>query len=296
MARILRCATAVLAPFFAIPVLAQPVVVVHDFGEAPREEIRYAFAPDATAQATMTMRMQMSMGGQQMPGMSIPAISIPMTVRTTEVRGDGTARLEFETAAPSVEGGGEGNPALSQALASSIGQIGNLTGWYRMDARGNILESIYDVPAGVVPPEAGQMMNQMQGQMQQFSAPFPAEAVGVGARWQTTTSAVLMGAPLSMTTEYTLVARNGDIVELGMKVVETVTAPGAASPGVPPEAQGAMGAMKATGAGTMTIDLNKLVAKSEMTTSTSMSMAMPTQGQAQNMSMAMQMTMSIQPD
>lgn len=279
--------------------LAQPVVVIHDFGEAPREVIRYTFTPDATAQATMTMRMQMSMGGQQMSGMAMPAISVPMTIRTTEVRGDGTARLEFESAAPAIDGGDAGNPALGQALAASLGEIGDMSGWYRIDARGNILESSYVVPTGAVPPQAGQMLNDMQGQMQQLSAPFPAEAIGIGARWQTTTTAVMMSTPLTMTTEYTLLARDGDTVELGVKVAETMTAPAATAPGIPPEAQTALSAMEmnATGTGTMIIDLTSLVPQSEMTMSTTMSMGMPTpQGQAQNMAMTMQMTMTLAPD
>jgi hypothetical protein len=246
----------------------------------------------------MTMRMQMSMAGAQMPGMSMPAITMPMTIRTTEVRADGTARLEFESGTPSVGDGGAGDPALGQALASSIAQLGDMKGWYRVDPRGNILEMSYDMPAGTLPPEASQVLNDMQGQMQQFSAPFPAEAIGVGARWQTTTSTVTMSMPMTLTTEYTLLARDGDTVELGMKIVQTTSGPAGSIPGVPAEAQAALGAMKmdATGSGTLTTDLKSMVPASEMTTSTTMSMGAPAQGQAPNMSMAMQMTMTISPN
>jgi hypothetical protein len=296
MTRILRHAAALPTALFAVTALAQPVVVVQDFGEAPRAEIRYTFTPDATVTATMTMRMQMSMGGQPM-GMAMPAISIPITARTTEVRGDGTARYEFESAAPSIAGGSGGNLALEQMLASSLGQVGNLSGWYRIDTRGNILETSYTLPDGALPPGAGQMMNEMSGQMQQLSAPFPAEAIGVGARWQTTSTMVIAGTPLTQITEYTLLARNGDTVELGMKVGQTVTAP-VAAPGVPTAAQAAMGETQGSGTGKMTIDLTSMVPQSDMTMDTTMSMAMPGpgQGQAQGMTVAMQMTITITPD
>ena len=101
-----------------------------------------------------------------------------------------------------------------------------------------------------------------------------------------------------MTTEYTLLARDGDKVELGMKVVQTVAGPPGAVPGVPAEAQAALGAMQmeATGSGKMTTDLKSMVPASEMTTSTTMSMGAPAQGQAPGMSMAMQMTMATAPN
>ena len=301
MARISGRMAVSLVSAFAVSVsaLAQPVVVVHDFGEAPREEIRYRFTADATETATMSMRMQMSMGGQQAPGMAMPAINMPMTLRTTEIRADGTARYEFESSAASIAGGSGANPALEQALASSLGQLGDMSGWYRIDSRGNILESSYALPTGVPAPMAaqmGQVLNEMQAQMQQIAAPFPAEALGIGARWQVSSTAVMMGTPIAMSMGYTLLARDGDTVELGLEVVETVTAPAAALPGVPPAAQATMGAMEASGTGKMTIDLNRMVARSEMTTTTAMSMAMPTSGQGQNMAMSMQMTMTITPD
>jgi hypothetical protein len=278
---------------------AQPVVVVQDFGEAPREQIRYQFTAGSTETATMSMRMQMSMGGQQMPGIAIPAINVPMTLRTTEVRGDGTARYEFETSAASIDGGSGANPALEQALASSLGQIDELSGWYRIDARGNILESSFALPTGApagMPVQAGQMLNEMQAQMQQISAPFPVEAVGIGARWQVSSTAVMMGTPIALNMEYTLLARDGDRVELGLKALETVTAPAAGAPGIPPAAQAAPAAMEATATGKMIIDVNRMVPQQEMTTTTSMSSAMPTSGQGQSMAMSMQMTMSITPD
>jgi len=287
--------TLVFAFAISLSALAQPVVVVQDFGEAPREEIRYSFTADSTETATMSMRMQMSMGGQQMGGMTMPAIEIPMTIRTTEIRGDGTARFEFESSDPSIAGGSGSNPALEQALASSLGQLGDASGWYRIDSRGNILETSFALPTGV-PAQAGQMLNDMQAQMQQIAAPFPAEAVGIGARWQVSSTSVMMGTPISMGMEYTLLARAGDTVELGLKIVETVAAPAAVVPGIPPAAQAALGPMQATGAGKMTVNLNRMVPQSEMTTTTSMSMTMPSSGQGQNMAMSMQMTMTITPN
>ena len=289
------------AAILAISAAAQPVIVVQDFGEAPRQEIRYSFTPGATTDATMSMRIQMSMGGQQMSGMDMPAVETPVTVRTSEVRPDGSARYEYEVASPALAAGSSGNAALDQSLASSLGQAGGASGWYRVDARGNILEgSQSPSPDAALPAQAGQLLNDFQGQMQQLSAPFPAEAVGVGARWQITTTAVLMATPMTMTIDYTLLARDGDTVELGMTMVQAATAPAAPVAGIPAELQSMLGAMRATGTGKMTVDLNSMVPKSEMSMSTSMAMTMPGRGQGQapgqNMSMNMQMTVAITPN
>lgn len=299
MTRILGCAAALAASLLAVSAPAQPIIVVQDFGEAPREAIRYRFTPGATANATMTMGMQISMGGQQMPASAMPAVETPVTVRITEVRPDGSARYEYEVASPALAVGSGSDPALDQSLASSLSQAGGASGWYRMDARGNILEGSQTLAQdAALPAQAGQLLNDFQGQMQQLSAPFPAEAVGVGARWQATTTAVLMATPMTMTMDYTLLARDGDTVELGMTMVQAATAPAAPVAGIPAELQSALGAMRATGTGKLTVDLNSMVPKSEMTMSTSMSMAMPGRGQApaQSMSTTMQITVAIAPE
>jgi hypothetical protein len=296
MTRIPCRSTALLVPFMALSALAQPVITVQEYGEAPRDEIRYQFTPDATARATMTMNMQMSMsmGAMQMPSTPIPAIGVPITMRTTEVRGDGSARYEFEFGTPVIAEGSGGNPALAQMLESSLAAIAGSTGWYRIDSRGNLLESSFNVPAGT-PDQTGQMINEMQNQMYQLSAPFPAEAVGAGARWQLTTSVIISGAPLMMTTGYTLLRRDGDIVELGLTIDQATAAAPAPVPGVPSGTEATVSTNDGGGTGKMTIDLKTMLPTMEMSSSSTTSMGMQMQGQAQNMTMAMQMTMSITP-
>jgi hypothetical protein len=277
--RILSLAALPPALLFSLFVLAQPVLVVQDYGAAPRQELRYKFTTGPARQATMNMQMTMSMGGQQAPAMAIPTIRVPVSMRTIEVLADGSARYEFEMGEVGLAE--DGAPALAQSLGASLGEIGGLTGWGWVDARGNTLDGGFSQPTGAS-SQANQMMGSIQGQIQQLSAPFPAEAVGVGARWQLTSTLQLAGATVSQTAEYTLMAHDGDRVELNVTV--TQAAPTAAA-GMPAAAQAALSGSESTGSGKMTVDLSHAVPTSEMTMNSSTSMGM-----------SMQMTMSITPD
>jgi hypothetical protein len=284
---------------FSASGFAQPVVVVLDYGAEPRQELRYRYAVGEAQKATMSMDIQMTLsmgGGVQMPGISMPTIRMPVSMRTTEVLPDGSARYEIEMSAAEIDESASGNPLFGGALAAGLGQYDGATGWMWVDTRGQHLDGGFGLPVDLN-PQAAQMMGNVQGQMQQMSAPFPAEAVGFGARWQLTTTSEMMGMAVAQTAEYTLLSRDGDNVELGVTIGQTIDMQTAALPaGIPPEALAALGTMTSEGSGTMTIDLDYTVPYTEMNMTSAMSMGAELAGQAQNMSMNLQMRMAITPE
>ncbi|HMB74197.1 MAG TPA: hypothetical protein VKQ06_11540, partial [Gammaproteobacteria bacterium] len=171
--------------------VAQPVVVVLDYGEAPRQELRYHYREGAT-DALMSMTAEMA----PQPGLAIPfpPIVVPMTIETTEVLPDGSARYAVRTVGPVLDDtAAPAAIAMNQMIGSMLGQVGGTTtsGW--VDVRGQMLDGVGEL-AGSGEPDTGtlsdtqaqsaEILSGLQDEMQQMSAPFPAEAVGPGARWQ----------------------------------------------------------------------------------------------------------------
>jgi hypothetical protein len=300
---ILRGIAAVPLLLLSAHALSQPVVVVLDHGATPREELRYRFTADETSQATMSMdmKMSMSMANMQVPPVSIPAIRVPMSLHTTEVLPDGSARYDFEVAAPEVaEGSGEAgaNPMIDMALQASLGTLEGTTGWGWIDARGQALDGGMNAPANAFGGPGTQVMGNLQNQIQQLSAPFPAEAVGVGARWQVTTSTSMAGVDLVQTADYTLLSRNGDQIELEVAVKQSADIAGSSvAVSLPPEVSAAASAMNGTlgseGTGTMTVDLNSTLPYSDMKMVSTTSIG----GEGQpGVRMTIEMNMVISPD
>jgi hypothetical protein len=294
MARIRRYAAAALASLCALAATAQPIFIVLDYGEVPREEIRYRFTAGSAAQATLTLNFQVSLSaiGFQIPATTIAPIEVPFSIRTTEVRADGSARYDFELGQPRIPEDAGGNRVLAERLLSSFGQAGGTSAWYRLDARGDLLEAGPDSPTGAV-GEAARMPGVFQGALQQLAAHFPAEAIGIGARWRITQTDILEGLPIEQSTEFTLKGRDGDAVELGIGRLDAATAPPVGVPGASPQDLAVLGTIDGQSDGLMQIDLGEIVPALRM--STAMSMGSPTQGQAPLLGMAMQMTMSVTP-
>ncbi len=165
---------------------AQSTLQVLDYGAEPRSTIRYQFKPGQIDRATMEMAMSMSMemNGEKVPSVVMPPVRMTMELRVTEVMADGSARLEFRTTsaeAPVEQVAGQANQAL---LNRTLAGITLLSGSYRTDTRGRVLESNVSLPESVMPANAVQTMNELMGQGNESLQQFPEEVVGAGARWQ----------------------------------------------------------------------------------------------------------------
>jgi hypothetical protein len=270
---------------------AQATLQVLDYGAEPRSTLRYQFKPGQSERATMEMSINatMEMNGRKMPSTLMPPVKATMSMRVTEVAPDGSARLEFKTQsaeAPVDQVAGQAGQAL---LTRTLAGLTLVSGSYRTDTRGRVLESSVSLPEGYVPAEAAQTMNQLMGQGNETLQQFPDEAVGPGARWQVVHKLELAGVAITMGQEYTLQSRNGNRIELAVRSVTPAVAAGA------PAAAGTLAAVSPTTAGTLLIDLNKLVPTISVQGGTDSTMTLPGQGEPQVMKMSSQMRMSVMP-
>lgn len=286
MRRIPLAVTALALMLFQVMAPAEEVQLL-EAGSAPRETLRYSFQTGRSERVSMTtdMSMGVSLGGQQMPLTDVPAIQLVLALKVASVDAAGTARLEFEVVSASAgESTAEGAAQIGEALSAVQG----LKGWYAMDSRGRITGGALDSSGAA---NAAQLMGDFQESMQQLSAPFPAEAVGQGARWRVQQNTDTGGMKISQTAQYSLRARSGQRVVLDASIVDSKIDPGTALP---------MGAriesLKIEGGGATTIELDKLAPNALMDISTQIGMAMEAQGQSQSMGMDMKIRQTIAPE
>jgi hypothetical protein len=259
--------------WFTADAQSQPVVRVLDYGAEPRQAIRYEFTAGAVDHGTMTLSMQPSTSGQSAPALAMPTMKVPVTIKTTEVHPDGSARYEMEMGAIEIaddngDAGGAG-AALRQVLVAGLGSMAGAKQWARVDARGTTLDGGLDLPSsggnGALAQALSMVTGSLQGQMQQLSAPFPFEPVGVGARWEVTTSTQLPGVNAEQNAEYTLVARDGNTVEIEMTLGHGSIQSAAAATDLPARAQAEIDDQpERTGGGRLRIDLGSILPNGEI--------------------------------
>jgi hypothetical protein len=265
---------------------AQTSVELIEAGAAPQQTIRYRFVAGPTQNATMDMNMQLAMnlGGMQIPMTSVPPVRMTMIMRVAEVAGDGSARLEFALLSAEATG----DPAQTGPINRSLQNVKDVSGWYRMDTRGQISEADVSFPEGSA--SAGELANGLNESIQQLAAPFPDEAVGIGARWRVIQKTGTGGVNIAQTAEYTLRARTANSVTLDVKIIDSAIELGSS---LPPEAK--LEAMKVEGGGTTTIDLAGLAPTAAMDVNTQIIVSIAAQGQSQNVSLNLQVKQSMAP-
>lgn len=288
MSRNLILAGTAVAVLFSTAVPAQSVVELIDAGAAPREPLRYRFSGNRTERAAMDMSVQVSLalGEQQIPIGAVPPVRMVMQLKNSEVAADGSARIEFEVV--SAEASGD-DPQVAQ-MNQSLAPMRGLAGSYRMDPRGTISEPKFKAPEGGATPQSAELGADLEQSLHQMSSPFPEEAIGAGARWRVVQQVNSAAIQMSQTAEYTLRSRNGNRVELDVRLVDAkMDAPA----GLPAGAR--IDSINLDGGGSTRIELDRLVPSGNTDADVRMVMSMDAGGQTQTMGMNIRMVQAIGP-
>ncbi len=177
----------------------QPEITVLDAGKEPRKVLRHTFKKGAHQKLAMHSTTQISGAAMPLPSFALDA---PIVAKITEVNAAGDAKFSY-TAGPfktKAQGGG--------ALTSLLGGIGGgsapekVAGWGWITPQGVVREQhvTEGMKDGDAPVETGD--------------PFPAEAIGVGARWEVKSVITEKGTKYRQTSSY-------DLVQLVRGVVKT---------------------------------------------------------------------------
>ncbi len=275
----------------------KPVIKVIDAGQEPRTPMRVKVEAGQreTMVMTMTMSMDMDMGGLgAVPKMDMPPIEMTMPIHVTSVSDTGDFRYEFSLDSVTVKDRPGTPPELVEALRGSMTGIIGLSGSSVVSNRGEVREATFKVPENV-PPQIKQTMESMQQSMQQIAIPFPEEAVGIGAKWEVTSTLTQVGGiNMTQVSAYEITARDGDTLTLNNGIQQNAPHQVMKAPGIPATATVTLQSMKSKGGGTTSFDLGHVVpVKGDITLNSAMQMSVEAGGPTQNMSMKMDLQLDI---
>ena len=199
-------------------------VTVLDPGAEPRRKLRLRPVAGSTTRTVMESRIALttSIAGESLPMDPAPGFRAVLVQRVDRVDEDGTAHVELSYTDVEAVGAPGADPELVESMNDTLADLENLKSTARIDARGRVLEMSTDSDE-ISNPLAARTIESLSSQMQNLSAPFPAEPVGLGARWSFSSEASVMGLKMRSTFQFTLSALDGDAYQLD--VTSTSEAP-----------------------------------------------------------------------
>ena len=218
-----------------------------------------------TLSSTITMESTAFFGENEMPMATIPPITIVIDTEVTANDGD-TFTTDFEYKSVEV-GDVAGALGVSEAniemLKATTAQIVGLKGETKFTNRGFLVDSSFDLMEDAskgIQDLAGNMENALA----QVAAPFPAEPVGVGARWKVESQVEHNGINVTQVAVYILKSHH-----LGRAVMEfEVTQSAAEQKLKTPQGDATLKSMSSTGKGTTTISFSAPLPKKAATDAT----------------------------
>ena len=299
------------ARFAAVPVLAVlaapsgaadkpaddgPKVRLLAPGRPPLRALRYKAAPGLTGEMAFRMELSMEMsmgGGQALPATLMPLISYVMVYRVTSVDPAGDIRYEFSFKDGKAEPRPGTLPAVVDVMRDYMEKMSRMKGHVVQTSRGVVREADFVLPEDL-DPQIRQFFEGMRQSLRQLSSPFPEEAVGLGAKWETTLRATQNGVTLDQATMNELTSLDGERGRLALTVTQNAEPQQMQPPNLPAGTRIDLGTFKSSGGGESTFDLGRLLPSSaELKLHTEMGATIQVANEKQPMGMKMDMAMSM---
>ncbi|MEM9217196.1 MAG: DUF6263 family protein [Cyanobacteria bacterium P01_F01_bin.150] len=271
-----------------------PITLINR-GAEPRRILQMQPEVNSQQQSVTTMDM---MGTMNLSGVSRPLPEVPttqMVIQTDVVNidDDGNRYIEFEYTDVSIGNSTELPPEAVDAMRSQLSSLEGLAGSWVLNEQGHLSQFTMEPPEGL-PTIIGQNLEQMMDSVQQMSAPFPQDAIGIGAQWQMPYGLSMNGIEMTGTATYELVGVEGDRITLSTSVTQQSSASNFTGLGLPENIEMTMQQMDASGQGTIEIDLNEVMPiYSDMSLSSDSLFTIKHQDLEMPVSMNMLMNMSI---
>jgi hypothetical protein len=195
-----------------------PEVEVVKRGSAPRSELRYSLTPGLTQRVVFTTNTSISQRIGDLEGEGgTPQTEFDITFSVGAPMSAGTLPVSFTYEAFRVEDQSAEDAAAAPQVKAAGEPIIGLTGMLTLTDRGEVLDSSVTVPPGLDAFSA-QLVEQFIAQSRALTIPFPAEAVGRGARWNATTTTTFGSIESRQSARYELVRRRGEEVVVRVEV------------------------------------------------------------------------------
>jgi hypothetical protein len=243
---------------------AQYSITVLDAGAEPRREFRYDLDP--SQEELMVMRMDVDQtitaDGVMAREMVLPTMVMEIDLETAQIadgsgdKPEGTIDAEFQFASFTAEDRQGSPPGLGAMLSQNLQGFTTVSGGLTLRPTGRLTQLRIDNNADT-PPAVQQSLSQTINALRGAFAPFPDEAVGVGATWRLDMVIPFPQFTMSQRVDYTLSKVEGDVVTLNMKIQQS-TPDDQEIEDVEGEWDNTVAEAGGTGTGKVVIDLNRL--------------------------------------
>ncbi|MDQ3069888.1 MAG: hypothetical protein M3R55_09195 [Acidobacteriota bacterium] len=262
------------------PAAGQPAVVtLLSAGSEPRRPLRYVVAAPSKMPIDISMQMTMAMtvGEMSAPAMEMPVIRMGADFDVVSAVPGGDIAFTFGYTGIAVDGN---NPMFAE-IGGMSDELKTVRGEMTMSDRGVMRTVKFDLDK-ISNPQIKQMM--ASSGLENLSAPLPAEAVGIGARWEVRQTLIANGIETHQKTIYELVGLDAQSATMAVSGETSGPAQKFDAPGMPPGASARILGMTGKSDGKMVLRNGALMPLGDMNVTTNMQMELTLEGQSQQMS------------
>ncbi|KIG18396.1 hypothetical protein DB30_00681 [Enhygromyxa salina] len=185
-------------------------------GSEPVQRLRLVPAAGQVENIALTMGLRMQITG---PGIAPIVQNLPplRQINSAQTISVGEGRIEAKIVSErfAVDGAGA-NSQMAAMMQASIEQIRGFEQRLVFDDRGAVIEGALAIPEGAN-LQLAQTFETMRQTFEQVLVQFPEPGVGIGASWRETRALANNGIELEQTSQFELVAREGDALTLEMQ-------------------------------------------------------------------------------
>jgi hypothetical protein len=246
---------------------AGPQLELLDAGSEPRTALRYKFTPGKTEHVKVIngTTLVLEVGGQKVPSTKMPDIELTTALKVLSVTPDGGAKRELSVERVELAETGALDDSIRDQLMTALEAIKGVKGRDAIDSRGR-LKSVKIDAGPQAGPQISQLLDQMQQSFAQMGAPFPEEAIGVGARWTVTTVIEQQGMKVQQVATYELTEQSGNKGRAKLRLTQLAPRGPIKPPGLPAGVKAELLSMSSRGNGDLTFDLTRSVPEGEIKT------------------------------
>ena len=236
-----------------------PITVI-DVGHEPRQVLQLKPSVDTAQQSVMTLDMAgtMTASGMTQPLPNTPTTKMVLETDVTQIDETGHRYIDFEYTEVEVDDAPDFPPEALEAMRSQLSQLEGLAGSWVINEQGYLSQFTMTSP-DTMPAVLGQSLQQMVDSLQHMSAPFPTEAIGVGAQWQMPYSASMNGITMNGIATYELTSVEGDRVILQAAIDQQGTATNLSDVELPETVDLGVQQLNSSGQGVIEMDLNAVM-------------------------------------
>jgi hypothetical protein len=274
---------------------AQPVVKLLSPGRGARRPLRFRVAKGQAGTMILTLRMamEMALGPNRIPETRVPPMRMTMEYKVTDALPDGAVRYDMVATKVEVLDDPDVPPQVAASVRATSKGLEGFRGSGTITSRGFARDTEIQLPPRL-DPQTRQLLEGMRSSLDQLAAPFPEEAVGVGARWQVTTRLEQNGMTIEQVATYELLKLSAEGGTARVTITQSARPQRIQAPGMPAGANVDLVSLKSSGGGELEFRFDRLMPpRSRVKARSESKMRIDAGGEKMDMEMKLSMDMEV---